>query len=94
MSATELLTGFMIRVKDDPRISTAHISLYMSLLTLWVERSCTHPFSLFSYEVTPYCKISGPATYHKCIRQLAEYGYIKYVPSHNNLLGSLVYLWL
>lgn len=92
MGAGELLNNFIVKAKEDGRISTAHISLYVSLLTLWLERNCTHPLSVFSHEVMPYCKISGPATYHKCMRQLDEYGYIRYVPSHNHLLGSLVYL--
>ena len=92
MKETELLVKFMDAVKDDPRIAVTHIGLYAALLTLWHKRE--HPLSIFSHEVMPYCKLFGPATFHRNIRQLAEYGYIKYIASHNHVLGSLVYLEL
>jgi hypothetical protein len=91
MSEMGLMVKFIIAVKDDPRIGVTHIGLYAALVTLWQLRK-EHPLPVFSHEVMPYCKLFGPATYHRNIRQLAEYGYIKYVPSHNHFLASLVYL--
>jgi hypothetical protein len=87
----ELVSDFIENIKDDPRINTAHISLYVSLVNQWYENGRESPLSIFSKEIMPICKISGAATYHRSIRQLHEYGYIKYVPSYNHLLGSLVY---
>ena len=87
----ELLSAFLESVKDDPRIGTAHISLYVSLIRLWGERSFAKPLYVFSHEIMPMCKIAGTATYHRSIRDLHEYGYIKYIPSYNHFLGSLVY---
>jgi len=87
----ELVNAFMSNVKDDPRINTAHISLYVSLVTQWFVKGSESPLAIFSKEIMPICKISGTAAYHKSIRQLHEYGYIKYVPSYNHFLGSLVY---
>jgi len=92
MSEMELLIKFMTTIRDDPRIGVTHIGLYVALLTLWQLRKKEHPLSVFSYDVMPYCKLFGPATYHRNIRQLHQYGYIKYVPSYNHFLGSLVYL--
>jgi len=37
-------------------------------------------------------KISGVATYHKTIRELHEYGYIKYQPSYNRFSRSRIYI--
>ncbi len=37
-------------------------------------------------------KISGLATYHKCIKDLHDYGYIQYEPSYNPAVSSQVYL--
>ena len=37
-------------------------------------------------------KISAMGTYHKCMRDLKEAGYIRYIPSYNPVLGSLIYL--
>jgi hypothetical protein len=88
----ELLSTFIQSVKDDPRINPVHISLYVSLVSHWYANGQENPLSVFSREIMPVCKISGSATYHRSIRELHEYGYIKYVPSYNHFLGSLVYI--
>ena len=38
-------------------------------------------------------KISSKATYHKCMKELHNFGYLKYMPSYNPYKGSLVYLF-
>jgi len=38
-------------------------------------------------------KIAALGTYHKCIKQLQEFGYIVYEPSFNPYKGSLVHLY-
>lgn len=50
------------------------------------------PVSIYSKELMRQAKISGMATYLKCMRDLNELGYIRYIPSYNPVLGSLVYL--
>jgi len=37
-------------------------------------------------------KINSRQTYNKCLNNLQEFGYIKYIPSSNNFIGSAVYL--
>jgi hypothetical protein len=89
---SELLQIFFETIKSDPRIGPIHISLYSALYLQWKENKYENPIYIFSKELKPYCKISGSATYHRSIRQLHEYGYIRYVPSFNHCLGSLVYI--
>jgi len=86
------VADFFSAIADDPRINTAHISLYMALLKLWGEQGFENPIRVFSYEIMPLCKISGIATYHKSIRQLHLYGYIRYEPSYNRKRGSKIYI--
>ena len=38
-------------------------------------------------------KISALGTYHKCIKELQNFGYIEYIPSFNPYKGSLVNLY-
>jgi hypothetical protein len=87
----QLLSAFMETIRDDPRIGPAHISLYVSLISHWYEKNFENPLYVFSHEIMPLCKISGTATYHRSIKELHRYGYIRYVPSYNHFLGSLVY---
>ncbi len=86
----QLLSSFLEAVKNDPRIGTAHISLYLSLVGFWGEKNFENPLSVFSHEIMPLCKIAGAATYHRSIKELHEYGYIQYTASYNHFLGSLV----
>jgi hypothetical protein len=50
------------------------------------------PLSVYSKELMRQAKISGMATYHKCMRDLNELGYIRYIPSYNPIQGSQVYI--
>jgi hypothetical protein len=87
----EMVSNFIENVKEDPRINTAHISLYVSLVSQWMANGKENPLSVFSKKIMPICKITGPATYHRIIGQLHEYGHIGYLPSYNHFLASLVY---
>lgn len=86
------LEDFFSAIADDPRINTTHISLYMALLKLWGEKGFQNPVNVFSHEVMTLCKVSGVATYHKKIRELHNYGYIKYVPSFYRCSRSCVFM--
>lgn len=87
----EPLYSFLAAVEQDPRITTAHISVYVSLWKKWKDNGSQGPLSFFRSDLANLCKISSYNTFHRAIRQLNEYGYIKYVPSYNHFLGSLVY---
>jgi hypothetical protein len=85
------LLSFLSAIEEDPRISTAHISLYMALWKKWTDSGSHGPLSFFRCDVIASCKIAGGNTYHKVLRQLNEYGYIKYVPSYNRFQKNLVH---
>ncbi len=85
-----VLVNFFSGIESDNRITTAHISIYACLWKRWNELIEGQSLIFFSYEIMPACKISSYSTYHKTIRQLHEFGYIKYTPSYNHNLGSMV----
>jgi hypothetical protein len=87
----EVAIKFLNAVKADPRIGPTHISLFMAILYCKEEQGM-NPIYIFSAQLMQLAKISGPATYHKTIRQLKDYGYINYIPSYFHLLGSLIYV--
>jgi hypothetical protein len=91
-SINGIVNTFFNAIANDARISPAHVSLYMALLHIWSSRFFTIPLYIYSNEIMPLAKICGTATYHRSIRELDKYGYIKYIPSHNYILGSLVYM--
>jgi hypothetical protein len=85
-----ILHSFFNKVKEDPRIGTSHISLFM-VLFYWYIKNGEHPVYFFGPVLQDQAKLSR-RTYYQVLRELQEYGYIKYVPSFNPALGSIVYL--
>jgi hypothetical protein len=92
MEPVRELTAFYDAIKDDSRISTTHISLYMALFQLYNLNQFCNPVNITRVSLMDTAKISGLATYHKCIKDLHEFGYIQYVPSYNPAMCSRVFL--
>ena len=86
------LTGFYDRIQQDDRLNPTHISLYLALFQFWNLNHFQNPISISRNEMMKLSKISALGTYHKCIKQLQEFGYIEYIPSFNPYKGSLVNL--
>ena len=78
---------------DDERLSPFHISLYFTLFQFWNLNRFKNPISIARQETMRLAKIGSVNTYIKCIKELDKWNYIKYVPSHNPLKGSLVNLY-
>ena len=84
--------NFYLAVKNDHRICTTHISLYMALYHFYILNSFTNPVPITRRTLMDLAKINGLATYHKCIRELHDFGYIQYTPSYNPATNSHVQL--
>jgi replication initiation and membrane attachment protein DnaB len=92
MEEVKELTSFFSAMRDDPRIGTSHISLYMALFQLYNLNEFRNPINISRRSVMEMAKISGVATYHKCIKDLANFGYIKYLPSYNPSIPSQIHI--
>jgi len=92
MEQVKELTNFYSAIRDDNRISTTHISLYMALFQFYNQNQFRNPVRITRSNLMYAAKINGLATYHKCIKDLADFGYIHYVPSFNPAIGSVVNL--
>jgi len=92
MDLKEHFTGFYEAILADPRITTVHISMYMALLLAYLLHEGENPIQIDRDSLMQYAKVSSRATYYKSLHDLDIFGYIKYIPSHNLFLGSLVYL--
>lgn len=94
-------TGIQIRAADyslwvkrmgaDSRTLATHISLLTALFVCWQQSGFENPFAITRKKLMAFSGIASIATYHKCIRELDEFGYIRYQPSYHPLKGSLVW---
>lgn len=92
METLKPLSDFFDAIKKDGRISITHIGIYAALLQYWKEKGLINPIIAFSHDIMPIAKISSSETYHKCIKDLNDFGYIKYEPSFNRNIGSSIYI--
>jgi hypothetical protein len=79
------------KIKEASHLYTSHSSLYSALFIFWQQNSGTSPFSVSRSILMSYSNIASTATYHKCMKDLHDYGYIIYKPSYHPKLGSLIY---
>ncbi len=93
MNYIKHLAGFFDRVSIDERLNPTHVSMYVSLFQFWNASRFQNPISISRNELMKVSKISAKATYHKCMKELNEWQYLKYKPSYNPFKGSLVYLF-
>lgn len=94
METLKPLSDFFVAIENDFRISTTHIAIYAALLQYRTDKGFINPIQVFRHEITPIAKISSPYTYHKCIQELSEYGYITYEPSFKKTEGSMIFFEL
>lgn len=92
MDVFQPLADFYDTIGEDARIRVTHISLYVALLHRWNLNGGRNPVVITREGLMRAAKISARQTYNKCLRELHEYGYIKYLPSSSPSSGSFVYL--
>jgi len=94
METIKTLSIFFSAVLKDHRIGPFHVSIYSALLHYRATHGFVNPLGVFSYDIMPIAKIYSDKTYHKCLRQLFEYGYLHYEPSFKKNQASKIYLIL
>ncbi len=77
---------------NDKRLSVWHFSMYMTLVLLWHKNELVNPFPISRMSVMELAHIHSFATYHKCIKQLELFGYIRYNPSYSYYERSLIFI--
>lgn len=91
METLKPLSDFFAAVKKDYRISVTHIGIYAALLQFRTDKGFINPIEAYRYEIMEIAKISAPITYHKCMRELDEYGYLSYRPTKKKNQRSKIY---
>lgn len=88
----EQLSAFYEAIAGDARIGVTHICLYIALLHEANGVTGAEPVIEINRDrLMQYARISRK-TYNKCMKELKEYGFIKYEPSSNPSRQSRVYL--
>jgi hypothetical protein len=79
------------RMGRDERLMATHISLFTALFVFFQRNEFISPFTVTRTGLMACSRIASIATYHKCMKQLHDFGYIRYQPSFSPKQESLVY---
>lgn len=91
METMKPLTDFFDAIQKDYRISSTHIGIYAALLYYRADKGFANPIAAFRHQIMELAKISAPQTYRKCMNDLNDFGYLKYVPSFKKNQPSKIY---
>ena len=86
------LNSILALFTKDQRLNPTHISTYIALFQLWNINRFTDTFYLNREEVMRIAKVGSKNTYHRCLKELDHWKYIRYLPSHNPYKGSRVHM--
>ena len=81
----------IVRLESDSRLLSTHISILTAIFICWQHNQFQEPFSVTRRKLMAFSKVASVATYHKCMRELIAFGYVKYQPSYHPRNGSLVW---
>ncbi|MCU4157857.1 hypothetical protein J1N10_17925 [Carboxylicivirga sp. A043] len=70
-----------------------HISLYLALFRRWNIERFKNPISVSRDDIMKTAKIGSPKTYSKALKELQSHHFIRYDPSHDPNVGSLINLF-
>lgn len=84
------LNAVFVQFSMDTRLNPTHISLYVALFQLWNNYHFLETFHVNREEVMQFSKIGSKTTYHRCIKELHQWKYLLYMPSHNPFKGSKI----
>lgn len=90
MNYIKHLNGVFRQVERDSRLNPTHISMYMALFQMWNRNRFPETFFIDRGDIMQLAKIGSKATYHRCLKDLDNWGYVEYMPSHNPYKGSQI----
>ena len=79
MNYVRHLNKFFSLVYRDDRLTTSHLGLYFAIFHYWNLNHFQNPFSFPRKNIMQLAKIGSKNTYHKCLKDLHQSGYIKQI---------------
>lgn len=92
MGRLQQLTNYIKKVTSDARLKPIHIALSLALCDVWIVEQFQQPYRVSRRVLMQASRIRSKATYHKVIKELQTFGYLKYNPSYHPKNASQVVL--
>jgi hypothetical protein len=92
MDRLQQLTNYIKKVTSDARLKPIHIAMALALCDVWIVKQFQQPYRVSRRALMQASKIRSKATYHRVIKELQSFGYLKYNPSYHPINASQVVL--
>ena len=92
MKETKQLEIFLQVSIGDRRLNPTHISLYLALFITYKKNAYRNPISLIGSDLMKASKIKDKTKYFLFLKQLQDYGYIRYLPTRSPLKLNMAHL--
>ncbi|RAW01098.1 hypothetical protein [Pseudochryseolinea flava] len=86
------LLGFLQRIVGDSRLSPHHLALATALCQRWIVNEFHYSYNVSRNMLMKASRIRSQVTYHKVMKDLERYGYLRYNPSYHPKAGSVIIL--
>ncbi len=83
---------YLNRILGDARVKVWHVGTYLALVLLWDKNKQSSPFRVTRRTIMQMSRARSKTTHHKCLKELENLGYIKYLPSYHPGVASKVWL--
>lgn len=87
------LEAVFLKFVEDDRTTPWHFSLYMAMFHIWNNCMFRDEINVRRDELMHFSKIGSANTYTRCIKELSEWNYIKYIPSGSKYKSSKVHMY-
>jgi hypothetical protein len=86
------IINFYRKAANDERLLPTHLTLYLAIYYFCSRNGLENPVTIYRKDLMPLARINSIATYHKCMKDLDNFGYILYKPTYNYYKGSKIVL--
>jgi hypothetical protein len=87
-----IFKDLILALVKDCRITVWHMGTMMGIMLLATENNLSASINISRRKVMERGHINNFVTYHKCIKELQEFGYIRYEPSYHPAYGSKIFI--
>lgn len=84
------IDNFLESAANDSRLLPTHITPFMAIFYYSKADDPNAQLKVCRRELMQFSRIKSKSTYHKCISELADFGYITYKPSFDPYKASMV----
>lgn len=88
MEENKKISHYLDKIEAQENFLASHCCLFLAIFSVWEKSNFSLKFKVSRKILMRLSKIASTATYHKCLKDLIHFGFIKYEPTYDYFRGS------